>query len=144
MINYFLTGIGACVCAIIGVSFGAGSYDIGKALLSPERRLELKYVRFNWDAQEFEQWLQPVGVSVIKGEWTASIYRNGKHLCSGGGAAPYSGDPVAFDPDVWTGSDCPDVLEKNDTATASWDYRTTDGVIVTLSAKFNLGDYNGK
>lgn len=143
MINIGINFSVASIMALFGLFFGAGIYDVSERNILSDRRLDLKYVRYNSRSEMFEQWLVPYGVAVINGAWSAAIYRGDKQLCSGGDNAPYSGRPVSYNASDWTGGDCPDTLFPTDIAVVNWEYKDGHGSLITISAKFKLGEYNG-
>lgn len=138
MMNSAFTSIAAFGVSIaVGLPMGAGLYDFGESIVSPETSLVLEYVYYK-DGM-FHQKLTPQGAETIRGEWAAQINRGDKILCNGGSIAPYIGQPATMTPDQWVGSDCPPLLP-TDTAFASWDYTNEQGIKITISKEFQLGE----
>lgn len=138
MNSAFTSIVALGVSIAVGVPMGAGLYDFGESIVSPETSLVLEYVYYK-DGM-FHQKLTPKGVETIRGEWTAQISRGDRILCNGGSVAPYQGKSKVMTPDQWTGSRCPDMLLPTDTAFASWDYTDEQGIKITISKEFQLGE----
>lgn len=116
------------------VAFVAGTaVDLaGEAFTPPTRIMALESLRY-----ENGQFIQKHSVEggPIRATWSASVKRNGRVLCSGGGSAPYDGHaPADFTPSEWTRDNCPD-LQSGDVGLAVWEYRLKNGTLVSVSGR---------
>lgn len=127
-INVMVTGI-VSVFGVLGLLAGVGVADL---FVGKERSLAL--ITLSYEDGLFTQQHKVEG-GPIKGYWTAEIMRGNRQLCAGGGEAPYEGGVKKFNPNDWTGDDCPE-LQPGDIARAVWEYRLESGAIASINGQF--------
>ena len=132
----FLGGV-TLASSLIGMVVGVGSFEVFDAVALPqERRLILEHL--SYENGLITQRHRVEGSAIIQATWAAEIVRGKQQLCSGGDRAPYEGGQKSFTPSAWTGDDCPDLLP-GDIARASWEYKTTEGYLVSISGQIIIG-----
>ncbi len=124
-INIISTTVVSAMGAV-GLAAGVGIADI-----FGEKERSIALVDLNYTAGYFIQSHKVEG-GPIKGYWSAEIMRGNHQLCSGGGEAPYETGVKQFNPDDWTGADCPE-LKEGDEARAVWEYRLRSGAIASIT-----------
>ncbi len=107
-------------------------------LIKPEP-VGLEVVKVDVIDGEFHQTVVPFGVDNLNAQWTAQIVRDGRWVCGGGDLAVYkkANAPLVMTPDVWAGSDCPD-LAVGDVAFANWEWFDRDGTRKSVSARIEI------
>lgn len=127
-----MTNVGVTLGAfLLGLPLGVGVFETGQSIVSPERSLTVEYLKYEPESGLVKQRIVPSG-GIIVARWTAEILRGERTLCSGGGKAPYEGNPAKFTPSEWTGGTCPD-LQSGDILRGAWEYDKNGGITVTIS-----------
>ena len=77
----------------------------------------------------FSQQIDTEAGTLLKADWSASIFQDFFHICSGSGSATYGGRnmPVLLEPNDWTGDECNLVAGEEYEARAAWSYFDADG-----------------
>lgn len=126
-LNLTVTGIMSGL-GTLGLLAGIGAADV---FAGKERSISL--IDLKYEDGYFTQHHKVEG-GTIKGNWSAEIMRGNRQLCSGGGEAPYETGIKKFNPNDWTGGECPE-LEPGDKARAVWEYKLRNGVIASISGE---------
>lgn len=134
-------GIFAALCLGLFLAI-QGAIEVVSDQVADPPPVTLSVERLEYRDGKFRQHIQPIGGDVITGRWSAKITRGTRHLCGGGGTAPYDGKPYEFDPDQWTGDQCPP-LRTGDRATGVWEWVGHDGLTRRISAVVVIGDDTG-
>lgn len=139
MNNSLVTAAVSAAFAIGGFFAGVGGTDVAMNVVSPPTRgLQLSALEYDTAKNVFRQKIEPVGTQSVKAEWAANIFRGSELLCAGGGTGNYRGITIEFTPDAWTGSRCPP-LRPGDFASATWEYKNSEGVLVSVSGQIIVG-----
>lgn len=123
---------GLVVAGMTFAGFAGGSLigDIIKTDISGMRLISLEYNRSDGTVTQVHE---IYGVDVMQAAWAANVTRGNKHICSGGGIAPYKQDnQITMSLNEWVGDECP-ALKNGDKIIASWVWWTSDGLKNAIS-----------
>lgn len=128
-----MTIITNTIATIVVAGVGMASLNIVTDLIRGEPvNMKLEYLRY--DDGKFTQ-KHTVEGGPILATWAAEITRDGAHLCSSGGYAPYSGDQITMGVKEWAGDGCPESLLSGDKALATWEWHNEDGLRLKVSGE---------
>lgn len=120
------------ITKIITVAIGAGIMFGAVFTLSSSPPIALVLAQLTYEDGMIHQQLTVQGTDVINADWAAKFERDGRAICGGGGAWPYTGGSATMTPDAWTGDDCPE-LQVGDVGTAVWTWTDSDGTQKSVS-----------
>lgn len=124
-----ILAIGAGFLALMGVS---GFKDLAR-----DDPVGMRLIDFRYEDGQFHQHHEIFGRASIIANWAAKVTRDGEIICSGGGVSSYAGGPVHMGADHWVGDDCPE-LQAGDIAQASWEWKTSKGLVEGISATLTI------
>lgn len=115
-----------------------GAIDTAERVATLQER-QLRIVSLSYSDGLFSQSSHVSGAPAMPARWTAEIKRGSRHLCSGGGDSVYQTDTTTFTPSEWAGDECPDIMP-GDTASASWEWKDTNGFVHVISKQITIKD----
>jgi hypothetical protein len=131
----FLVASGISVLATLSFTSGIGMIEAANSLYDTRPRT-MTVLELSYSDGHFRQ---HIGVTngPIRAAWAARIARGERTLCTGGGESTYTGLPLVFTPNEWTGDTCPEI-QPGDVATGTWEWRTREGNIDSISSSLVL------
>lgn len=124
----------------LAASFGITTASLEYTVPPPPRAIIANGL--HWDGKKIGQDLT-INSGPVVGDWSASIWRDGKRLCGGGDRSDYETRPAGnikwMTPDVWTGGTCPPI-KPGDTARAVWEWFAEDGSRKSTSISFTISE----
>ena len=147
MHNSVIVTASAVIIGAFGFSAGVGTIEVSHSLFMEAPKRNLVVNRLEYADGIITQNIGPAkgtGVDGISAVWTASIKRGEKLLCGpGSDKGNYTGENTKFTPAEWTGDPlCPDRLQRGDRASATWEWRRADGLIMSVTGTILITDEN--
>jgi hypothetical protein len=137
--------VGGAVAGMAAISLvaGVGTVELSQSLLDPVPMRQLVINDLEYRNGQIVQNIGPTkgsGVDGIRASWTASVKRNEYIICGPGtGSGNYRGLTTVFTPAEWTDDpQCPDKLRPGDEASATWEYRRSDGLVVSVTGTIKV------